>query len=98
MQLSDYLAREENEHSEQGNPSVVCNAFYKTKENVNCYLTPGQAIEFARHLLEKAQLMLDHNIEDAVVQVWNQGEHNEKLYFGLTKARKGARRKKKTGT
>jgi hypothetical protein len=77
---------------------VECNALYKTKENVNCYLTPSQAMEFARHLLEKAQLNLDYKISDAVVQVWNQGEDNEKLYFGLIEGRKGPRRKKSSAT
>jgi hypothetical protein len=96
MLLSDYLDSEDNAHSEQGNPCVRCNALYKTKQNVNCYLTADQAMEFAQHLLDKAQLIMDNGIKDAVVQVWNQGEHNEKRYFGLTTARKGPRRKKKT--
>ncbi|HJT77458.1 MAG TPA: hypothetical protein VJ739_09680 [Gemmataceae bacterium] len=92
MQLSEYLAQPGNSHAEQGNPHVECNALYKRRENFNCYLTASQAIECARHLLEKAQLILDNGIDDAVVQVWNKGEHNEKLYFGLTEARKGRRR------
>lgn len=95
MKLDDFLADEANPHSEAGNPSVKCNAVYKTKNNLNCYLKASQAVEFARHLLAKAQLILDHQLDDAVVHIWNQGENNEKLYFGLTSARKGARRKKK---
>ena len=98
MQLSEFLAQEGNDHSVQGNPGVECNALYKTKQNLNCYLTPSQAMEFARHLLEKSQLILDNGIEDTVIQVWNQGEANEKVYFGLTKARKGPRRKKSPRT
>lgn len=94
MKLDDFFAQDTNEHSKARNPSVKCNAIYKTKHNLNCYLTASQAIEYARHLLEKAQVIMDHKLEDAVVQVWNQGENNEKLYFGLTKARKGSRRKK----
>ena len=94
MQLSEFLSSDDNEHAQQGNPAVKCNALYKTKDNINCLLTASQAIEFARHLLQKAQLILDSEIEDAVVHLWNQGEHNEKLFFGLTKARKGPRRKK----
>jgi hypothetical protein len=39
---------------------------------------------------------LDHNIDDAVVHVWNQGTTNEKLYVGLHTARKGPRRKVST--
>lgn len=94
MQLTEYLADESNAHSRQGNPHVKCNALYKTRQNVNCLLTATQAIEFAQPLLQKAQLILDDQLEDAVVHVWNQGEQNEKLYVGVTAARKGPRRKK----
>lgn len=94
MELSEFLADKSNQHSKDGNPSVTCNALYKTKDNLNCYLKPSQAITLARHLLAKAQVILDNNIEEAVVQLWNQGESNETLYLGLTKARKGKRRKK----
>lgn len=94
MLLSEFLARQEEQGDKEGNPHIQCNAFYKTGKTINCYLTPSQAVEFARHLLSKAQLILDNNIEDSVVQIWNKGEANERLYFGLTKARKGPRRKK----
>lgn len=94
MQLAEFLSHADNPHSQAGNLGVVCNALYKTKQNLNCYLTPTQAISLARHLLEKAQLLIDNEVEDAVIQIWNQGEHNEKLHLGLTKARKGPRKKK----
>jgi hypothetical protein len=94
MQLSEYLAKEENLHAQQGNPSVRCNALSKTGKSFNCYLKPAEAIEFARHLLQKAQLILDGHIDDAVVHVWNVGEDSESLSFGLNTARKGKRRKK----
>jgi hypothetical protein len=96
MQLSDFLADDQNPHTQAGNPCVVSNALYKTRQNFNCYLTPTQAIELARQLLAKAQIILDHGIEDTAVQVWNQGEHSERIYLGLTKARKGGRRKPKS--
>lgn len=95
MTLEDFLADESNKHSDGGNPHVACNALYKTRQNLNCYLTASQAIQLARHLLEKAQILIDEGIDDAVVQVWNQGETNERIYLGLTKARKGPRRQKK---
>lgn len=95
MQLSDFLADKQNPHKQQGNPSVACNALYKTKENFNGYLTASQAIDLARHVLQKAQLILDHDLKGAVVHLWNQGEDKETLYVGLSKARKGGRRKKK---
>jgi hypothetical protein len=92
MLLSEYLA-DDNEHSEQGNPSVKCNAVYISKKSLNCYLTPSQAIEFAQRLLQKAQLILDNDIEDAVVQVWNT-RPSYAMNFGLIKAVKRHRRKK----
>ncbi|MCE5267761.1 MAG: hypothetical protein LLG00_07735 [Planctomycetaceae bacterium] len=93
MNLDDYLAERDNEHSQRGNPAVRCNALYKTARTFNCYLTASQAIEFARHLLAKAQLVLDNRIEDAAIQVWNTGQQGETIRLGLAKARKGGRRK-----
>ena len=92
MMLSNFLADQNNAHREQGNPGVTCNALYKAKENFNCYLTPVQAIALGRHLLQKAQLILDEKLEDAVVHLWNKGTANEKLYCGLNQARKGPRK------
>jgi hypothetical protein len=89
MLLSEYT---KSDHPKQRNPVVECNALYKTEENLNCYLTPAQAIALARNLLEKAQLILDQKLEDAAVQLWNQGKENERLYCGLIQARKGPRR------
>jgi hypothetical protein len=94
MLLSEFLADKENPHKKQGNPSVKCNALYKKAENINCLLTPTQAIALARNLLQKAQLIIDENLDDAAVHVWNQGKDNEKLYCGLNKLRKGPRKKK----
>ena len=86
-------------HAKQGNPQVECNALYKTGNNFNGYLKASQAIEFAQHLLLKAQLILDHQAEDdKVVHVWNVGKDNEKLHVGLNEARKGRRRTKVPAT
>ena len=95
MLLSDFLDNKDNEHKKQGNPVVACNALWKAKGNFNCYLTTAQAIALARNLLQKAQLILDHNLEDAVVHLWNVGEDNEKLHCGLNQARKGSRKRTK---
>jgi len=95
MRLDEYLDQEDNLHDRQGNPSVRCNSLGKTRNSFNCYLKPAQAIEFARHLLLKAQLILDEGIEDAVVHVWNVGADKETISFGLTHARKGRRRKRR---
>jgi hypothetical protein len=97
MLLSKFLAQKDNPHSEQGNPVVACNALYKADENFNCYLTTAQAIALARNLLQKAQLIIDGNLEDAVVHMWNKGRDNEKLYCGLNQRRKGPRRKNGKG-
>ncbi len=93
--LAEFLANADNEHKRQGNPSVKCNAVYKTKDNVNALLKPSQAIELARHLLQKAQIIIDNQLDDAAVHLWNQGLSNERFYCGLNTARKGPRRKKK---
>lgn len=94
MKLSEYLAQVGNQHTQQGNPHIKCDALYKTAKSLNCHLTPTQAIEFARCLLQKAQLILENNIEDANVQVWTAGEHKKSLYFGLTVASKAQQHKK----
>lgn len=94
MKLSDYNSQPENLHAKQGNPSVHCNALSKTGKSFNCYLKPGEAIEVARNLLLKAQLILDSHISDGVVHLWNVGKNNESLSFGLNTARKGPRRKR----
>ena len=52
---------------------MACNALYKNANNFNCYLTPPQAIALAQHLVQKAQLILDENLADAAVQLWNKG-------------------------
>ena len=95
MKLSEFVAPKDNPHKQQGNPHVKCNALYKTRNNVNCLLTPSQAMKLAQHLLQKAQLIVDHDIEDAAVHLWNQGESSERFNVGLNTARKGGRRKGK---
>jgi hypothetical protein len=92
MHLAEFLSDPNNEHSVQGNPPLKCNALYKAEDNFNCYLTVSQAIAFARNLLLKAQLILDKNLDDAVVHVWNKGKSNEVLRCGLNKSRKGPRK------
>lgn len=94
MLLSEFLADPENEHTMQGNPRVKCNALHKTGKSYNCYLTATEAIEHAQHLLLKAQLILERDIKDAIVHVWNTEAGGEKLFVGLNHARKGSRRKR----
>ena len=94
MKLSDYLAVTNSAHKQQGNPAVEVNALYKTRENINCYLTATQAMNLAENLLMKARLIQEEGIDDAIVHLWNQGANNETLYCGLNQARQGPRRKK----
>jgi hypothetical protein len=68
-------------------------ALYKKEDNWNCYLRPNEAIQLAIGILQKAQLILEENLDDAAVQLWSKGKSNETLYCGLTIARKGPRRK-----
>jgi hypothetical protein len=95
MRLADFLDNTDDAEAVKRNPVVLTNALYKAKDSFNCYLTASQAISLARHLLEKAQLIVDAGLEDAAVQVWNQGEDSERLYCGLIQARKGPRKSRK---
>ena len=95
MKLSDFLAQEGNAESAEGNPGVTCNALSKTEKSFNCNLTALQAVTLARHLLGKAQIIMDAGLDDAAVQLYNIGLDSERLSLGLTTARVGPRRKKK---
>jgi len=88
MLLKDYKKTD----PKYSNDTIVCNALFKTQDSVNCYLTPTQAMALAQHLLQKAQLILNEHLEDAVVQLWNTGKENEQLHCGLIEARKGPRK------
>jgi hypothetical protein len=88
MLLPEYKKK----HPKHKNPRVDCNALYKTENNVNCYLTAAQAVELANNLIHNAKLIEKEGLEDAAVQLWNQGKEKEHLYCGLHQARKGARR------
>ena len=90
MLLSTYHAQ----RGKDKNPSVQCNALSKTAKSINCNLTPAQAKELAAYLLEKAKLVVENDIEDAAIQIWNVGVDNERLSVGLIEARKGPRRMK----
>ena len=96
MKLDEFLSKHDNEDKREGNPRVRCNALSKTQKSFNCQLTPDQAADLACYLLQKAQLLRRHGIEDGAVQLWNVDEHSETLSVGLIEARKGPRRKKKS--
>ncbi len=88
MQVSDFKEVPDNEHFMQGQPVVRCNALYKSVDSFNCYLTAPQAIELARNLLMKAQLIVENSLEVGAVHVWNKGKRNGELRCGLHKAPK----------
>ena len=56
-----------NRHETEGNPSVTCNALNKTATSFNCRLRPNEAIQLARNILQKAQLILEEDITDGTV-------------------------------
>jgi hypothetical protein len=95
MKLADFLAQDGNAESAQGNPGVTCNALSKTEKSFNCNLTVAQAVALARHLLGKAQIIMDHGLDDAVVQLYNIGLDSERLSCGPTRGRLGPRQQKK---
>ena len=94
MNLREFLSDNRNEHTKAKNPNVRCNALSKTARSFNCQLSPDQATELARYLLDKAQLIRRNRIDDAAVQLWNAGINSETLLLGLMPLRKGPRRKK----
>lgn len=95
MKLSEFNAKQPIDANWRVNPAVKCNALYKSAKNLNCYLRASEAIQLARNLLEKAQLVLDENLDDAAVQLWSSGPDSERLLCGLTEARKGGRTKRR---
>ena len=83
MTLEEYRALPADQRG--GRPAkqkVACNSLAKTKVSFNCNLTPDQAIDLARLLLEKAHEIRHNKIDDAAVQLWNVGEGAETLYLG----------------
>jgi len=96
MLHDEFIADKDNPHTKEGNPSVKCNMLSKTSKSFNCYLKPVEAIALARHLLSKAQIILESDISDGVVHLWNVGELNEKIGCGLNKARKRGNRRAAT--
>ena len=91
MFLDEFRSNEMGRKEADSNLAMTCNALYKSAVTVNCYLTCTQAITLAQHLLFKAQAILDNGLEDAAVHLWNTS--GERLHVGMTKARKGPRRK-----
>ena len=97
MKLADFNRRVGKADRRRRNPVVACNALYKTATSFNCYLTVSQALELSQNLLLKAQVILDAELEDAAVQVWNSGRTSMKLRCGLIEATKGRRKARRDG-
>ncbi|MEX0977269.1 MAG: hypothetical protein WDZ48_00360 [Pirellulales bacterium] len=81
-------------HKAEGNPKVKCNAQYTANDNWNCKLKANEAIQLARHLLKKAQLLVEEGLDDFSVHLWSTG--SDTLYCGIDKARIGPGRKPST--
>ena len=98
MKLAEFLASNDSELYRMGGkrcPSVRCNSLNKTGKSFNAQMTPDQATDLARYILDKAQLIRSKGLEDATVQLWNVGENSETISLGLMPERKGPRRKKR---
>lgn len=77
--------------------SLKCNSLSKTEKSFNCKLTIPQAIRLATTILQKTQILIDEEIPDGAVKLWNIGSGNRSLLCGLDPASKpenGARRKR----
>ena len=97
MNLKEFLASDDPELYRMGGkrcPYVKCNSLSKTSKSFNVQMTPDEATDLARYILDKAQLIRSKGIEDAAVQLWNVGENNETIALGLMPLRKGPKRKK----
>ena len=90
MLLSQFLSDPNNPHKRDGNPCIKCNTVYKKDGSFNCYFTPTQAMEFARHILAKAQLILDNGIDDAGVHLWSMCAETQESILASTNSGKVA--------
>lgn len=93
MLLHEFMSRAAGDPPKVKNPGVKCNALSKTPKSFNCNLLPQDAIQLADNLRKLAQVVIDNEIIDAAVQIYNIGESSETLSLGLIKARKGPKKK-----
>lgn len=87
--IDEYLSTPDCQHSIDGQMGVNANAVYlpKSKNIINIYLTPEQALRAARNLLHKAEMLIANNVQDAAVQLWVQPRKDKsgRLDFGIVK-------------
>lgn len=58
-------------HSDTKCPGAKCHYIHSTESSFNCELSASQAIELARNVLLKAQLILDYGQQDTdFVHLW----------------------------
>jgi hypothetical protein len=77
-----------------------CNFLSKTSKSFNCKLTVPQAIKLATSILSRAQILIDEEIPEGAVKLWNVGEGNGSLLCGMDPASKSTNRRgrRKTST
>lgn len=76
-------------HREEGQAKVRCNAIYKNQKNLNVKLKATQALQLAKGLIQKAQILLEEEdglADDWAVHLWSTG--GNRLYCGLSPATK----------
>lgn len=89
--MRENVARAIKRNKEERNVKIRCNALYKVADSFNCKLKAADAVRLARAILQKAQILLDEDLGDGVVHLWNKGRDSEVLYCGLGSGRKGER-------
>ena len=87
--IDEFVADPDCPHTTDGQMGVDANAVYlpKSKNIVNIYLTPEQALRAARNLLHKAEMLISNNVQNAAVQLWvkPRKDNSGRLEFGLIK-------------
>ena len=95
MKYADFNAKSPDDAGWRLNPQVKCNAVEMRSKYLSCHLSPSEAIELARNLLDKAKVIIDKDLEDAAVELWSDAQTPNTLLCGIWPvARKGRRKKR----
>ena len=84
----EFLSDPDNPHDADGQLGTNANAVYLPspgKTLVNVYLSPEQALRVARNLIQKAEMLISHNVQNCGVQLWinQRKDKSGSLSFGL---------------
>ena len=86
--LEEFLADPDNPHKTDGQLGTNANAVYLPSGEqsiVNVYLSPEQALRVARNLVQKAEMLISHNVQECGIQLWinQRKDKTGTLSFGL---------------